>query len=489
MEIFEQFGAAHGVKAEEDLDSGEETEAARIARQNTLQLGSPVKPIEIEDSQMLQDRQPEEPYAPTPTPPKGGIKDEEKGEDEEEPLPDHEGSEKGEQEDLEEEEPESDPVLPDDVREAHKLEVVDTLQHLKEDFGVETIDEAIGVLWDFKNGIPVTSRISQFAKRPPRQPKGKGKGKKGKAKAKAKAKAKSKAKAKAKSKSKGGRKGKGKGMEEAPVEEISDEEQQEDEQNEEDQEDGPEEEEEEEEEAPRRVPRRPAAKAKGKAKAKAKAKRKANPKSQKSKSKEGDEEIEPEPMKRPSAASKEDPKEDTKKKKRAEEPEPAEPAEPEKKKKKAAHPKEPAEPEKKVRAKPGEASSFARRPCPSTSPAKTRWLAIRNTYKNDVEKQVEDAGGNARAWEDCFWSWMLRLNSILGVFVHKKKGLPGRLCVGVCFLHLDRINDPLLVSKTLLARNLGGRFAWEPSRKRKEILTESTTGRLRNRLLNNLSIL
>jgi len=129
-------------------------------------------------------------------------------------------------------------------------------------------------------------------------------------------------------------------------------------------------------------------------------------------------------MKRPSAASKEDPKEDTKKKKkRAEEPEPAEPAEPEKKKKKAAHPKEPAEPEKKVRAKPGEASSFARRPCPSTSPAKTRWLAIRNTYKNDVEKQVEDAGGNARAWEDCFWSWMLRLNSILGVFVHKKKGL------------------------------------------------------------------
>ena len=406
LEIFEQFGAA-SVKAEEGLeDSGEETEAARIARQNTLQLGSPVKPIEIEDSQMLQDRQPEEPYAPTPTPPKGSIKDEEKGDDEEEPLPDHEGSEKGEQEDLEEEEHESDPVLPDDVREDHKLEVIDTLQHLQEDFGVETIDEAITILQNFKNGIPVTSRIDQFAKRPARQPKGKGKGKKGKAKAKAK----SKAKAKAKSKSKGGRKGKGKG--EAPVEEISDEEQQEDEQNEEDQEEDPEE----EEEAPRRVPRRPAAKAKGKAKAKAKAKGKANSKFQKSKSKEGDEEeTEPETMKRPAAASKEDPKEDTKKKKRAEEPEPAEPAEPaepeKKKKKKAA---DPPEPEKKVRAKPGEASSFARRPCPCTSPAKTRWLAIRNTYKNDVEKKVEDAGGNARAWEDCFWSWMLCLNSTLG---------------------------------------------------------------------------
>ena len=81
---------------------------------------------------------------------------------------------------------------------------------------------------------------------------------------------------------------------------------------------------------------------------------------------------------------------------------------------------------------------------------------------------------------------MLCLNSTLGSSQIDQSN--SKSCISQIRI-LHRIHDLLLVSKTLLARNLGGRFAWGPSRTCKEILTESTTGRLRNRLLINLSVL
>ena len=46
--------------------------------------------------------------------------------------------------------------------------------------------------------------------------------------------------------------------------------------------------------------------------------------------------------------------------------------------------------------------SFARRPCPVTSPAKDKWHAIRSTYKSEIYQKVKDANGTPHAWED--WS-------------------------------------------------------------------------------------
>ena len=47
-----------------------------------------------------------------------------------------------------------------------------------------------------------------------------------------------------------------------------------------------------------------------------------------------------------------------------------------------------------------EAKSFARRPCPATSPAKDKWHAIMSTYKSKIYQKVRAAGGTPYAWED-----------------------------------------------------------------------------------------
>ena len=43
---------------------------------------------------------------------------------------------------------------------------------------------------------------------------------------------------------------------------------------------------------------------------------------------------------------------------------------------------------RKVRAKDGEATSFARRPCPKSSPSNQRWMAIRSIFKSEIRPLV-----------------------------------------------------------------------------------------------------
>lgn len=47
-----------------------------------------------------------------------------------------------------------------------------------------------------------------------------------------------------------------------------------------------------------------------------------------------------------------------------------------------------AAPKRKARAKDGEATSFARRPCPKSSPANHRWMAIRSIFKSEIRPLV-----------------------------------------------------------------------------------------------------
>ena len=43
---------------------------------------------------------------------------------------------------------------------------------------------------------------------------------------------------------------------------------------------------------------------------------------------------------------------------------------------------------------------FARRPCPSTSPAKDKWIAISQTFKSQVQQQILEAGEKVSKWEE-----------------------------------------------------------------------------------------
>lgn len=54
---------------------------------------------------------------------------------------------------------------------------------------------------------------------------------------------------------------------------------------------------------------------------------------------------------------------------------------------------------RKVRAKNGEATSFARRPCPSTSPTKERWVGIKTVFQEDIKPSVQDLGLAVSAFE------------------------------------------------------------------------------------------
>jgi hypothetical protein len=72
---------------------------------------------------------------------------------------------------------------------------------------------------------------------------------------------------------------------------------------------------------------------------------------------------------------------------------------------KAKRDKEPKEDEcKKVEPKPKkqrpEANSFARRPCPATSPAKDRWAAIVKTFKEEIRKPLMDMEEPISKWEE-----------------------------------------------------------------------------------------
>ena len=44
--------------------------------------------------------------------------------------------------------------------------------------------------------------------------------------------------------------------------------------------------------------------------------------------------------------------------------------------------------------------SFARRPCPATSPAKDKWMAISQTFKSQVQPQILEAGEKVSKWEE-----------------------------------------------------------------------------------------
>ena len=64
-------------------------------------------------------------------------------------------------------------------------------------------------------------------------------------------------------------------------------------------------------------------------------------------------------------------------------------------------------PKKTTAEKPGEdekpkktTTSFARRPCPKTSPASDRWQAIQGTFKTMVMPRIQAEGGASYAWED-----------------------------------------------------------------------------------------
>ena len=52
------------------------------------------------------------------------------------------------------------------------------------------------------------------------------------------------------------------------------------------------------------------------------------------------------------------------------------------------HEAEPPAKVRKVRAKDGEATSFARRPCPKSSPSNHRWMAIRSIFKSEIRPLV-----------------------------------------------------------------------------------------------------
>ena len=64
-----------------------------------------------------------------------------------------------------------------------------------------------------------------------------------------------------------------------------------------------------------------------------------------------------------------------------------------------------------------DAKSFARRPCPSTSPAKDKWIAISQTFKSQVQQQILEAGEKVSKWEE------------------REKGVSGR-CWQRVFFHL-----------------------------------------------------
>ena len=49
---------------------------------------------------------------------------------------------------------------------------------------------------------------------------------------------------------------------------------------------------------------------------------------------------------------------------------------------------------------PAKPKSFARRPCPKTSPSSDRWWAIQSTFKSLVANEIEEAGASTYAWED-----------------------------------------------------------------------------------------
>ena len=66
--------------------------------------------------------------------------------------------------------------------------------------------------------------------------------------------------------------------------------------------------------------------------------------------------------------------------------------------------------------------SFARRPCPKTSPASDRWIAIQKTYKSQVVPKILEVKGAPYSWEDWgVWVWvrfvLFKIHEIMKVFV------------------------------------------------------------------------
>ena len=55
------------------------------------------------------------------------------------------------------------------------------------------------------------------------------------------------------------------------------------------------------------------------------------------------------------------------------------------------------EPSKKAKSEP---KSFARRPCPTTSPAKDKWVAIMQTFRGEIQQKLKDGGEKPSKWED-----------------------------------------------------------------------------------------
>ena len=58
------------------------------------------------------------------------------------------------------------------------------------------------------------------------------------------------------------------------------------------------------------------------------------------------------------------------------------------------------EDEPKLKKQRGEANSFARRPCPATSPAKDRWAAIVKAFKEEIRKPLMDMKEPMSKWEE-----------------------------------------------------------------------------------------
>ncbi len=136
--------------------------------------------------------------------------------------------------------------------------------------------------------------------------------------------------------------------------------------------------------APKRRAAKPKAKAKATAKGKAKAKAKANVKKAESKERKEDEKDD--------EKEEEDPQDEQDKRDEQHE-----------QGKDDGIAEKPDEERPRKRPRGGEPATFARRPCPATSPANFRWLAIKAIYRNKVVKQIQDMGEAISKWEERGW--------------------------------------------------------------------------------------
>ena len=152
-------------------------------------------------------------------------------------------------------------------------------------------------------------------------------------------------------------------------------------------------------------------KAKGKAKAKAKAKVKGQPKRKAA-------------AKAKQQVQKAPKKEESEDQVGVPEPDKETPAEPAKTEKRKTEKKEKEEsdgvdpPTKKAKAEP---KSFARRPCPTTSPAKDKWVAIMQTFRGEIQQKLKDGNEKPSKWEDMGYKSYIRNKGYQGIIFYKEK--------------------------------------------------------------------